>query len=208
MALLPTSPLLSFPQWCPVKYMVPQSFSDPILQTDNKSPKRLQLHKFVEKLDGKVKTQGLRPLLSWPCPWHCLLDTHWRVSSSKRQQHVMGVVWSAGVSTNKSHGSRCAVISDVLLLSLFLGKSQQFHLGQRCSLVSEARDLCWKRKEGVRARKGRSQDVRISRSSGYHNESAGIRHLKIIDSGFVKAPEHYWGLQHECEQTQERVGWR
>lgn len=98
------------------------------------------------------------------------------------------------------------MMSGVLLLSLFLGKSQQYHLGQGCSLVSEVRDLCWKRKEGVRARKGRSQDVRISRSPGYHNESAGIRHLKIIDSGFVKAPGHYWGLQHECEQTQERVG--
>ena len=71
--------------------------------------------------------------------------------------------------------------------------------------VSEARNLFWMRKEGIRARKGENQDVRVSRSLGYHNYPAGIHHLKRIDLGFVKVPGLYWGLQQNCAKTQTRA---
>jgi hypothetical protein len=54
--------------------------------------------------------------------------------------------------------------------------------------LNEAKNISWTRKEGRRARKGKNQDVRLSRSLGYHNYPAGIHHLKIIDLGFVKVP--------------------
>lgn len=99
-----------------------------------------------------------------------------------------------------------AMILLVLPFSLFLGKTSQYHLGQPCSLLSEARNLSWKRKRGIRARKGKSQDVRISRSPGYHHESARIHHLKRIDAGFVKATRPSWRLQLDCKETLKRAG--